>query len=114
MVRCQIARNFRKRTGISTEVLVRALTWPDDGLGCEAGEKHRQALLRGLGASGESEIVGSATVEKEEIDPKEDAELLEARSATMVRSWAATLLERGSRAQYAAEEMCIKMARLSR
>ena len=54
----------------------------DDGLVYDADEKHRQALLKGLGLSKESsQMVSSAVLQ----------ELLEARRANKFWSWAATL-----------------------
>ena len=59
-----------------SDILGRRLRWTDDGLECEADEKHPQTFLRGAGLNEESQMVSSAAIKAEAVDPKEDEELL--------------------------------------
>ena len=103
------ARRDQRYTG----VMDRMLRWTDDGLKYEA-DKHRQALLEARGLSEESNMVSSWRNKRSR--PKDDATLLDARSVTKFVKLAATLnymsMDR-SDVQYAAKEMCTKMARPS-
>ena len=79
----------------------------------EADEKHWQALLQGLGPSEELKAASSTAVKTKDIDSKEDAELMEGRSATKFRSLAARLnyisTDR-SDMHYAAKDTCTNMS----
>ena len=83
----------------------------------EAGDKHRQALLRGLGFNDDSKTVNRAAMKKEKLNQDEDPEILGAEEAKQFRSLAATLnfmsLYR-SDVQHAAKEVCRKMANPTR
>ena len=59
--------------------------WTKEGLEYEGSDKHRQALLEGLGLNEESKVVNSAAVKPEEIGQEEDTE------TNRFRSLAATL-----------------------
>ena len=87
------------------EILGRHLRWTEEGLEYEASDKHRQALLEGLGFS---------AVKSEEIGQAEDEEILEGTEQTRFRSLVATLEYMGldrSDVQHAAKEMCTKVAK---
>ena len=49
------------------EMLGRSLTWTEEGLECEGSDKHRRALVEGLGLSEEPKAVNIAAVKPEEI-----------------------------------------------
>ena len=66
-----------KRDVHENELLGRSLRWTEDGLEYEASDKHRQALLEGLGLSEESKKGNSAAVKPEEIGQEADEEMLE-------------------------------------
>ena len=78
-----------KRDVHEIEMLDRNLTWTEEGL--EGIDKHRRALLEGLGFNEESKAVNSAAMKPEEIGQEEDTDLLEASEAKRFRSLAATL-----------------------
>ena len=63
------------------EILGRNLTWTEEGLEYEGSDKHRRALLEGLGLNEESKAVNSAAVKPEEIGQEEDKEMLDASEA---------------------------------
>ena len=46
------------------EILGQTLRWTEQGLEYEAGDKHRQALLRGLELNDESKTINSAATKK--------------------------------------------------
>ena len=52
-------------------VLGRTLRWTEQGLQHEAGGKHRQALLRGLGLDEDSKTVNSEAIKEEELSHSE-------------------------------------------
>ena len=102
-----------KRDVHEIEILGRNLTWTEEGLEYEGSDKHRQALLEGLGLNEESKAVNSAAVKPEEIGQEEDTEMLDASETKRFRSLAATLNYMSSDrsdVQYAAKEVCTKMA----
>ena len=80
-----------KRDVHEIEILGRNLTWTEEGLEYGGSDKHRRALLEGLGLSEESKAVNSAAVKPEEISQEEDTEMLEASETERFRSLAATL-----------------------
>ena len=92
----------------------RNLTWTEEELEYEGSDKHRQALLEGLGLNEESKAVNSAAVKPEEIGQEEDTEMLDASETKRFRSLAATLNYMSSDVQYAAKEVCTKMANPTR
>ena len=70
-------------------------------------------LLEGLGLNEKSKAVNSAAVKSEEIGQEEDTEMLDASGTKRFRSLAATLNDMSSNrsdVQYAAKEVCKKMA----
>ena len=75
------------------------------------GDKHQQALWRGLGSNDKSKTVNSAA-KKEELSQEDDEETLGAAEARQFSSLAATLnhmcLDR-SGVQYAATRVCTKI-----
>ena len=74
--------------------------------------KHRQALLEGLGSSEESETITSVAVKQEEIGEEDDANMLDGAERKF-RSLAATHNYKSQDrpdVQYAAQELCTKMA----
>ena len=106
-----------KRDVHEIEILGRNLTWTEEGLEYEGSDKHRQALLEGLGLNEESKAVNSAAVKPEEIGQEEDTEMLDASETKRFRSLAATLNYMSSDrsdVQYAAKEVCTKMANPTR
>ena len=106
-----------KRDVHEIEILGRNLTWTEEGLEYEGSNKHRQALLEGLGLNEESKAVNSAAVKPEEIGQEEDTEMLDASETKRFRSLAATLNYMSSDrsdVQYAAKEVCTKMANPTR
>ena len=56
-----------KRDVREIEILGKSLAWTEEGLEYEGSEKHRRALLEGLGLNEESKAVNSAAVKPEEI-----------------------------------------------
>ena len=80
-----------KRDVHEIEILDRNPTWTHEGLEFEGSDKHRRALLEGLGLNEESKAVSSAAVKPEEIDQEEDTEILDASETKRFRSLAATL-----------------------
>ena len=64
-----------KRDVHEIEILGRNLTWTEEGLEYEGSDKHRRALLEGLGLNEESEAVNSAAVTPEEIGRVESEEI---------------------------------------
>ena len=60
-----------KRDVHEIEILGRNLTWTEEGLEYEGSDKHRRALLEGLGLNEESKAVNSAAVKPEEIGQEE-------------------------------------------
>ena len=85
--------------------------------GVRGSDKHRRALLEGLGLNEESKAVNSAAVKPEEMGQEEDTEMLDASETKRFRSLAATLNYMSSDrsdVQYAAKEVCTKMVNLSR
>ena len=103
-----------KRDVHEIEMLGRNLTWTEEGLEYEGSDKHRRALLEGLGLNEESKAVNSAAVKLEEIGQEEDTEVLDASEAKRFRSLAATLNYMSSDrsdVQYAAKEVCKMMAK---
>ena len=102
-----------KRDVHEIEILDRNLTWTEEGLEYEGSDKHRRGLLEGLGLNEESKTVNSAAVKPKEIGQEEDTGMLNVAETKMFRSLAATLnymsLDR-SDVQYAAKEVCTKMA----
>ena len=106
-----------KRDVHETEILGRNLTWTEGGLECEGSDKHRQALLEGLGLNYESKAVNSAAMKPEQINQEEDAEMLDESETKGFRSLAATLNYMSSdrsAVQYAATAVCTKMANPTR
>ena len=103
-----------KRDVHEIEILGRNLTWTEKGLEYEDSDKHRRALLEGLGLNEESKVVNSAAMKPEGIRQEEDTDMLVASDARRFRSLAATLnylsLDR-SDMQDAAKEVCKKMAK---
>ena len=102
-----------KRDVHEIEILGRSLTWAEEGLENEGSDMHRRALLEGLGLNEESKAVNSAAVKPEEIGQEEDTDMLDASEAKRFRSLAATLNYMSSDrsdVQYAAKEVCKKMA----
>ena len=77
----------------------------EEGLGCEASGKHRQALLEGLGSIEESKTVNSTAVKPKAIGQEEDGEMLEETAKTSSGAW--WRLAR-SDVHYAAKEICIE------
>ena len=67
-----------KRDVHEIEMLGRSLTWTEEGLEYEGSDKHRQALLEGLGLNEESKAVDRAAVKPEEIGQEEDTVMLDA------------------------------------
>ena len=61
----------------------------EQGLEYEAGDRHRQALFRGLGFN-DSKTVNRAAMRKEELSQDEDEEMLGAEAARQFTSLAAT------------------------
>ena len=106
-----------KRDVHEIEMLGTSVRWTEDGLGCEATDKRRQALLEGLESSEESKTVNSAAVKPEEIGQEEDGEILGGTEKTRFRSLAATQnnmsLDRSDE-HHAAKEICTKMANPTR
>ena len=102
-----------KRDVCEIEILGSSLRWTKEMLEYEASKRHHQALPQGMGLRKESEMVSSPTVMREEMGQEEYEESLEGAEKTRFRSLAATLnymsLDR-SDVQYAAKEMCAKMA----
>ena len=76
-----------KRDVHEIEMLGTSVRWTEDGLGCEATDKRRQALLEGLESSEESKTVNSAAVKPEEIGQEEDGEMREGTEKTRFRSF---------------------------
>ena len=106
-----------KRDVHEIEILGRSLIWTEEGLEYEGSDKHRRALLEGLGLNEESKAVNSAAVKPEEMGQEEDTEMLDASETKRFRSLAATLNYMSSDrsdVQYAAKEVCTKMVNLSR
>ena len=102
-----------KRDVHEIEILGRNLTWTEEGVEYEGSDKHRRALLEGLGLKEESKAVNSAAVKPEETGQEEDTDVLDASEAKRFRSLAATLNYMSSDrsdVQYAAKEVCKKMA----
>ena len=98
------------------EIVGRSLTWTKEGLEYESSDKHRRALLEGLGLNEESKAVNSPAVKTEEIGQEEDTEMF-ASETKRFRSLAATLNYMSSDrsdVQYAAKEVCTKMANPTR
>ena len=98
-------------------ILGRNLTWTEEGLQYEGSDKHRRALLEGLGLNEESKAVNSAAVKPEEIGQEEDTGMLDASETKRFRSLAATLNYMSSDrsdVQYAAKEVCTRMANPTR
>ena len=103
-----------KRDVHEIEILGRNLTWTEEGLEYEGSDKHRRALLEGLGLNEESKAVNSAAVKPEEIGQEEDTEMLDASEAKRFRSLAETwnyMSSDRSDVQYAAKEVCKMMAK---
>ena len=103
-----------KRDVHEIEILGRNLTWTEEGLEYEGSDKHRRALLEGLGLNEESKAVNSAAMKPEEIGQEEDTEVLDASEAKRFRSLAATLNYMSSDrsdVQCAAKEVCKMMAK---
>ena len=95
------------------EILGRNLTRTEEGVEYEGSDKHRRALLEGLGLKEESKAFNNAAVKPEEIGQEEDTDMLDASEAKRFRSLAATLHYMSSDrsdVQYAAKEVCKKMA----
>ena len=95
------------------EILGRSLTWTEEGLEYEGSDKHRRALLEGLGMNEESKAVKSAAVKPEEIGQEEDTNMLDESEAKRFKSLAATLNYMSSDrsdVQDATKEVCKKMA----
>ena len=93
------------------------MTWTEEGLEYEGSDKHRHALLEGLGLNEKSKAVNSAAMKPEKINQEEDTEMLDASETKRFRSLAATLKFMGSdRAdvQYSAKEVCTEMANPTR
>ena len=66
------------------EILGRTLRQTEQGLQHEAGGKHRQALLQGLGLNEDSKSVNSeAMKEEEELSQEEDEKFLEAEEESV-------------------------------
>ena len=106
-----------KRDVHEIEILGMSLTWTEEGLEYEGSDKHRPALLEGLGLNEESKAVNSAAVKPQEIGQEEDTEMLDAPETKRFRSLAATLNYMSSDrsdVQYAAKEVCTKMANPTR
>ena len=98
-------------------VLGRSSRWTEEGLVHEASDKHCQALLEGLGLCEESKTVNSAAVNPEDIGQEGSANVLDEAERKKFRSLEATLnhmiLDR-SDVQYAAKNICAKMANPTR
>ena len=94
-----------KRDWREIETLGRNLRWIEKWLLYKARDKHRQALLEGLGLSEESKTVNRAVAKPEEIGPEEDANMLDEAERKKFRSLAATLNMRFGRSdvQYSRE-----------
>ena len=106
-----------KRDVHEIEMLGRSLTWTEEGLEYEGSDKNRQALLEGLGLNEESKAVNSAAVKPEEIGQEEDTEMFDASETKRFRCLAATLNHMSSdrsNVQYAAKEVCTRMANSTR
>ena len=71
-------------------ILGRTLRRTEQGLQHEAGGKHRQALLQGLGLNEDSKTVNSEAMKEEELSQEEDEKFLEAEEES-VQKFAATL-----------------------
>ena len=98
-----------KRDVHEIEMVGRSLTWTEEGLEYEGSDKHRRALLEGLGLNEESKAVNSAAVKPEKIGQEEDTDMLDASEAKRFRSLAATtnyMSADRSDVQYAAQEVC--------
>ena len=98
-------------------ILGRTLRWTQEGLEYEADGKHRKALMRGLGLEETSKTVSSPAIKAEEMESAEEEEAMGSEDARKFRSLAATLNYLGadrSDVQYAAKEICARMARPSR
>ena len=106
-----------KRDVHEIEMLGRKMTWTEEGLEYEGSDKHRRALLEGLGLNEESKAVNSAAVKPEEIGQEEDTEMLDTSETKRFRSLAATLNYMSSDrsdVQYATKEVCTRMANPTR
>ena len=106
-----------KRNVHEIEILGRSLTWKEEGLEYEDSDKHRHALLEGLGLNEESKAVNSAAVKPEEIGQEDDTEMLDASETKRSRSLAATLNYMSSDrsdVQYAAKEVRTRMVNPTR
>ena len=68
---CEILRSGR-RDFQDIEILGRTPEWTEQSLEYEAGDKHRHALLRGLGLGDDSKTVNSAGMKEEELSQDED------------------------------------------
>ena len=84
-----------KRDVHEIEILGRNLTWTEEGLEYEGSDKHRQALLEGLGLNEESKSVNSAAVKPEEIGQEEDTEMF-AGHAKFLDCWFGGYTAKGS------------------
>ena len=103
-----------KRDVHDIEILGRNLTWTRRP---RVRGRRQAALLEGLELNEESKAVNSAAVKPEEVHQEEDAETLDASETKRFRSLAATLNYMGSDrsdVQYAAKEVCTKMANPTR
>ena len=99
------------------EILGTTLRCTEQGLEYQAGDKHRQAFLRGLGLNDDSKTVNIEAMKEEELRQDEDEEILGAEEARQLTSLAATLNHMcvgRSVMQYAAKKVCRKMANPTR
>ena len=69
------------------QILVKHLRWTEEELDHEASDRHRHALLEGLGLSEESKTVNSAAVKLEEIGQEEGTDTLEGTERKEFRSF---------------------------
>ena len=117
MSRCAAFLAAGSGTCTRLRYLTGTLTWTEEGLEYEGSDKHRRALLEDLGLNEESKAVNSAAVKPEEIDQEEETEILDASETKRSRSLTATLNDMSSDRsdeQYAAKEVCKKMAHPTR
>ena len=87
-VKVRVVLGSGKRDVHDIGVFGRKLKWTEEGLEYEGSDKHRQALLEGLGLNEESKAVNSAAVKSEENGQEEDTEMLDASATKRFRSLA--------------------------
>ena len=104
-----------KRDEHEIEILGRNLTWTEERLEYERSDKHREALLEGLGLNEESMTVYSAAVKPEEIG-QGHGDVGRVRNEKIQKFGGGVELHESDRSdvQYAAKEVCTKMANPTR